>query len=74
MRPIDADALREDLIHNRSFFPVIVKRAIEDAPTIDTVEVVRCGECKRCENISGVLYCYAWGRNTIPNGYCHEGV
>lgn len=41
MRPIDADALREDLIHNRSFYPVIVKHAIEDAPTIDATPIVR---------------------------------
>ena len=43
MRLIDADALREDLIHNRSFYPVIVKHAIEDAPTIDA-EPVKHGE------------------------------
>ena len=32
MRHIDADALTQDLIR-RGFYPAIVKRAIEDAPT-----------------------------------------
>ena len=33
MRPIDADALRNDL-HKRDFLPVIVTRAIDAAPTL----------------------------------------
>lgn len=46
MRIIDADALSEDLLYNRCFYPIIVRRAIEDAPTLRNVaEVVRCGEC-----------------------------
>ena len=47
MRLIDADALVHDLVHNRSFYPVCVRKAIEDAPTVDAVEVVRCKDCKR---------------------------
>lgn len=38
-RYIDAEALKQDLIHNRSFYPAIVKSAIENAPTADVVEV-----------------------------------
>ncbi len=34
MRHIDADALAQDLIR-RCFYPAIVKRAIEDAPTVN---------------------------------------
>ena len=40
MRIIDADALVHDLIHNRSFYPVCVRRAIEAAPTIEAKPVV----------------------------------
>ena len=36
-RYIDADKLTRDLIDNRSFYPAIVKRAIENAPTEDVV-------------------------------------
>lgn len=36
MRLIDADKLTKDLIY-KSFYPVIVKRAIEEAPTEDVV-------------------------------------
>lgn len=40
MRLIDADALVHDLIHNRGFCPVCVRRAIEAAPTIEAKPVV----------------------------------
>ena len=36
-RYIDADKLKRDLIDNRSFYPAIVKNAIENAPTEDVV-------------------------------------
>ena len=36
-RYIDAEALKRDLIDNRSFYPAIVKNAIENAPTVDVV-------------------------------------
>ena len=38
MRPIDADALEKRLLE-KGFYPAIVKRAIEDAPTVDAVEI-----------------------------------
>lgn len=34
---IDAEKLKRDLIDNRSFYPAIVKNAIENAPTEDVV-------------------------------------
>ena len=34
---IDKDKLKRDLIDNRSFYPAIVKSAIENAPTCDVV-------------------------------------
>ena len=57
MRIIDADALVHDLIHNRSFCPVCVRRAIEAAPTIEAKPVVHgkwklhkdgSGTCDQC--------------------------
>ena len=42
---IDKDKLIRDLIDNRSFYPAIVKNAIENAPTEDVVKVVRCKDC-----------------------------
>ena len=36
---ISTNALIEDLL-NKSFYPAIVKRAIEEAPAVDVVEVV----------------------------------
>ncbi len=42
---ISRSALKQDLL-KRSFYPVIVKRALEDAPAVDAVPVVRCKECK----------------------------
>lgn len=39
MRPIDADALRNDL-HKRDFLPVIVTWAIDAAPTL-TIDDLR---------------------------------
>lgn len=38
MRLIDADALEKNLLE-KGFYPAIVKRAIEDAPTVDAVEI-----------------------------------
>lgn len=46
-RYIDADKLTRDLIDNRSFYPAIVKSAIENAPTED---VVPRSEYEKLEN------------------------
>ena len=51
MRLVDADALKancdiklgNDTIGRRQY---VMFHEIDDAPTIDAVEVVRCGECK----------------------------
>ena len=36
-RYIDADILKDDLIHNRSFYPAIVSAAIKNTPTADVL-------------------------------------
>ena len=76
---ISANALKRDLIANRSFFPAIVAKAIEAAPAVDAVEVVRCKDCKHfdtcdfdgdvlvgCMNLSGLT-------DVSPNGFCSYG-
>ena len=42
---IHRDELKQTLL-DLGFYPAIVKSALEKAPTIDAVEVVRCRECK----------------------------
>lgn len=52
MRHIDADALTQDLI-KRGFYPAIVKRAIEDAPSIDFEKTAKSyaeRNCHRCKH------------------------
>lgn len=80
---IDRDALISDLIHNKSFYPAIVKNVIEDAPADDVVPVVRCGECihalksNECNPDGRLcnLNFYSDGSRKIVNldGYCHLG-
>lgn len=66
MRLIDADALprhghRGGLVHWKD---------IEDAPTIDAVEVVRCRDC----TLSGHMgWCSFWGEDVDEEGFCSYG-
>lgn len=81
MRLIDADALREDWLQNGENEYVYDANAflesIDDAPTVDAVEVVHCEDCKYysrgiCwnENITGNCDC---DLEKEPNGYCDWG-
>lgn len=45
MELIDREALRKVFLE-RGFYPVFVKAALNQAPVIDAVPVVRCKECK----------------------------
>ena len=79
---ISANALIDDLL-NKSFYPVIVKRDIENAPALDVVEVVRCCNCvndiksNKCNHDSRLcsLNYYSDGGMKIVNwdDYCHLG-
>ena len=42
---IRRDGLKQTLL-DLGFYPAIVKSALEKAPAVDAVEVVRCRECK----------------------------
>lgn len=77
---VDSEALKRDLI-NRGFYPVFVKRAIEDAVAADVVEVVRCKDCVwwearehlgtigKCENSHNGL----WNEYTYACDFCSYG-
>lgn len=83
-RYIDADALSAELI-DKDFYPAIVKRAIEKAPTADVVEVVRCKDCEFKKKIghavedfkSGVYWEYTCGKRggrITKDGFCSDGI
>lgn len=88
MRLIDADALKETICDN--VYPVTdffnsrdygmfwtggIEKAINEAPTIDAVEVVRCKDCKYSKYKQGKLRCYIWSisSKTQEDGYCYCG-
>ena len=69
MRLIDADALEYQLRKMKSFGDLSAKgaiRAVRDAPTVDAVPVVRCGECKynidnpREYADNDIVACFGW--------------
>ena len=51
----------------------LLKKKVEDAPTVDAEVVVRCKDCYQSVVIGDVLHCTYWRKNTDENGYCHEG-
>lgn len=72
---ISRSALKQDLL-KRGFWPVIVKHAVEEAPTIDAVPVVRCCKCeyswyRSAEPYS--RYCKHTGQNVGDNDFCSYG-
>lgn len=84
MRLVDADAiLKADensdkalVLGNGKSLEIayaLLKKKVEDAPTVDAEVVVRCKDCYQSVVIGDVLYCTYWGKDTDENGYCHEG-
>lgn len=84
MRLIDADELiyeyidSSDTTRNEYYYGAgivaIRKEDIDDATTIDAVEVVRCKDCKYCSynEEHEILWCD--GTRIVPfNGYCYKG-
>ena len=54
MRMIDADAIEHCLViggrrHGKTIISEIIRRAIQTAPTVDAVPVIRCKDCKHFE-------------------------
>lgn len=89
MRLIDADALKERwTIASPAPYSIWdaaeVLDTINEAPTVDAVEVVRCGEClysraldrsdrHEDEYIEGCLWCNLYGIGKLPEEYCSDG-
>ena len=72
-RYINADILMADLIH-RNCLPATVKRAINEAPTADVVEVVRCKDCQYWTGKDYDGCCIKNGLATrYANDYCSYG-
>lgn len=71
---IRRSALKQDLLA-RGFWPAIVKYAVESAPAVDAVEVVRCKDCIHYEKT--MLYSECWHAlgmiNVYDDCYCSRG-
>ncbi len=72
---ISRSALKKDLLE-RSFFPVIMKNALENAPAVDAVEVVQCKDCKyrdpenhHCDHVAGTMIYFP----RKPDDFCSYG-
>ena len=48
---------------------------IEEAPTVDAVEVVHCKDCKYAqkESFGKTLSCMVWGDKFFPEDFCSTG-
>ena len=46
---------------------------IDDAPTVDAVEVVRCRDCKNVQHDKIFREYWCRGREVNPDGYCSDG-
>ena len=78
MRYIDANLLKRELWEQRvengllSFFDMI--EIIDEQPTADVVEVVRCEECKHSLNCSKNIAMYGKGRSMYEDiTFCSYG-
>lgn len=48
--------------------------ALEKAPTVDAVEVVRCRECKYSDkNTGNLVYCTEYQTGKVIDGFCNLG-
>ena len=70
---IDADALLDDLLFPSKQFEKGMRELINDAPTIDAVEVVRCKDCVYQSGIDSDQYCYLDGRSACDYNFCSWG-
>ena len=86
MRLIDADAAKTNLvkalceIEGNVFEAIdVVENIMDNAPTIDVAESIRCKDCKymteHYDTDGNVPYwtCSEWDSGTDYDGYCHYG-
>ena len=75
MRLIDVDAFLEKMKRTSRYFDV--KFDIEEMPTIDAVQVVRCKDCIRRYDTDECPMCFLiegkYCEYTNENGYCDRG-
>lgn len=74
---ISREALIEYLI-SKGFLPAIVRNAIETAPAVDAVEVVRCKDCKHLLRDFSIRRYHTCMRFRLPqrvglNDFCSFG-
>lgn len=50
-----------------------LREVLEDTPTADVVDVVRCKDCCNSEQCGNVLYCSYFNHNVEENDYCSQG-
>lgn len=68
MRLIDADALEYELgVSDRDIY---VRECLEDAPTIEQPDIVRCTNCRYND---GTAYCELHFRDVEGNDFCSWG-
>lgn len=80
-RLIDANMLKANFVVLGEFAKDLwhagtIRSAIDNAPAVDAVEVVRCRECKSYE--AGYVrqdhgWCTEWGTAVRASGFCHHG-
>lgn len=79
-RLIDADALwrkfENEPWYDNADRDEIALSLVDDAPTVDAVEVVRCRDCKHSECYDALLYCghtRGLAGSVAPNNFCSYG-
>ena len=70
MRLIDANDLLAEYDRQHEGEPGKARKLIEDAPTVDAVEVVRCKDCRHITVERGLCFCNVWEKF---NGMGYEG-
>ena len=82
MRTIDADALRNELIHLGYAYSSEEQRAVvadciecvEEAPTVKAEKATRCRDCVNCQSpVHNWWYCKMTGLTVSPDGFCSLG-
>ena len=82
MRTIDADALRNELIHLGYAYSSEEQRAVvadciecvEEAPTVKAEKATRCRDCVNFQSpVPNWWYCKMTGLTVSPDGFCNLG-
>ena len=74
-RLIDADAFLEKMKRTSRYFDVVFD--VEEMPTVDAVEVVRCRDCFYYtpvnDKIGKCVFLIGEHQYVVPDGYCYLG-